>query len=760
MKIDDTPGTSAAPASPFRRVWSGKPFARQRMGIALRTTLLSWLVTSVTLLIFVTAIIPQQKRTFEENLRSKAHGVAVSLREVASSAALNDDYTSIVDHSNQILDGDRSIDYLVITKNDGNSQILQQQKPRWRSDQLDAQWRPEKREEQSGIGIIPLFDRRVFHYSQPFDYSGIQWGWIHVGLSLSTYDQSVRAVYWRTSVLAVICVLFGLLASVLYAKHLVKPILALQSVVHRVARGDLTVLAKVDRRDELGNLAESVNLMTQALAHKDCILQSVRFAAQEFLTTSDWRNVITSIIAKIGQSAEVSRLRIFENSWTEDEGLLAHLRYEWTATGTPETGRIANSPGSTLRGASLETWVKLLEQKQMIAAHMRELDDAQRQAIQPLEFKSILVTPIMVENAWWGFVTLADCQIERQWTDAEKDSLRAMADMLGAAIARQRAQDGLLEAKETLELRVQERTKELRAEVAAKDRAHAELAEAQQRLLVASREAGMAEVATGVLHNVGNVLNSINVSTTLLRENLSKSEVPSLTRLSDLLQQHRADLGDFLTSDPKGQRVLGFLARLSEHFHHQHGKLEQELEQLGKNVEHVKEIVAMQQSYARVSGVLEQVSIAEVVDDALQMNAAGLRRHGVQVVREYQEIPKATVDRHKVLQILVNLVHNAKYALDAVSRSDKLLSISIGMNGGGRVKVKVMDNGIGIKPENLTKIFSHGFTTRKSGHGFGLHSGANAAKEMGGVLKLHSEGEGMGVTATLELPLVIEKEKR
>src|SRR5437899_6179087 len=112
------------------------------------------------------------------------------------------------------------------------------------------------------------------------------------------------------------------------------------------------------------------------------------------------------------------------------------------------------------------------------------------------------------------------------------------------------------------------------------------------------------------------------------------------------------------------------------------------------------------------------------------------------------------LDKHKVLQILVNVMRNAKYALDDGGREDKRLVLSIGMNGNDRVKLSVIDNGVGIAPENLTKIFSHGFTTKKDGHGFGLHSGALAAKEMGGRLIAHSHGVGRGATFTLELPLV------
>jgi PAS domain S-box-containing protein len=287
--------------------------------------------------------------------------------------------------------------------------------------------------------------------------------------------------------------------------------------------------------------------------------------------------------------------------------------------------------------------------------------------------------------------------------------------------------------------------------------AAAKLDKLNKQLVETSRQAGMAEVATGVLHNVGNILNSVNVSTTLIRERLRSSEVASLVKLGSLLQQHEADLPGFLTTDAKGKLVPRFTIELANHLGAEHQLLQQEQDQLARNIEHIKEIVAMQQNYARVSGFLERVSIANLVDDALQINTAGLSRHGVQVVRQYSEAPPVTADKHKVLQILVNLVHNAKYALDESPRLDKRLTVGIGMNGDNRLKITVSDNGIGIPPENLTRIFSHGFSTRRGGHGFGLHSGANAAKEMGGQLSVHSEGPGKGATFTLELPLAAER---
>jgi len=159
----------------------------------------------------------------------------------------------------------------------------------------------------------------------------------------------------------------------------------------------------------------------------------------------------------------------------------------------------------------------------------------------------------------------------------------------------------------------------------------------------------------------------------------------------------------------------------------------------------------MQQGYARISGVIETVKIVDLVEDALRLNLGALQRHGVEVVREYEEVPLMDVEKHKILQILVNLVRNAKYACDESLRMDKQMTLRVSRKE-DVVRVSIVDNGIGIPPENLTRIFNHGFTTRKDGHGFGLHSAVLAAMEMGGSLKVHSAGTDQGAAFTLELP--------
>ena len=280
-----------------------------------------------------------------------------------------------------------------------------------------------------------------------------------------------------------------------------------------------------------------------------------------------------------------------------------------------------------------------------------------------------------------------------------------------------------------------------------------ELDKLNRQLIDASRNAGMADVATGVLHNVGNVLNSVSVSATLVGDRLRRSKVTNLRRATAMLREQNGHLVEFLTADPKGKLLPEYLGTAADQLFAEQTELVAEMDSVGLHIEHIKEIVAMQQNYAKVSGVYENLSAEELVEDALRLNVAAFERHHIDLTREFEKnLPKVCVDRHKFLQILINLLRNAKHAMEDKPEGERQMNIRVVLAGPGRVKIVVSDNGIGIPAENLAKIFNHGFTTKKDGHGFGLHSGANAAKAMHGQLTARSNGAGQGAEFTLELP--------
>ncbi len=346
-------------------------------------------------------------------------------------------------------------------------------------------------------------------------------------------------------------------------------------------------------------------------------------------------------------------------------------------------------------------------------------------------------------------------------TKTANDEIGTLYDQFNAMLGQIQHAEGVIQrSNEELENRIEQRTAELsRAnqdlslEVKERVRAEAELEVTHQKLMDAARRAGMAEIATGILHNVGNVLNTINVSANLASDRMRQSRVGDLLRVTQLMERHALDLGAYVTTDPKGKQLPGFLNLLAAHFLEERDEVVQELDLLASKVHHVKTIIATQQSYAGVSGVIETVDLGATLDDAMKLNSAAFDRHHITVVREYQDIPKVRLDKQKVMQILFNLLNNARAALTEIPvQSERKLILRTSRDNQQHVSIHVIDNGVGIPPENITRIFSHGFTTKKNGHGFGLHSCANAATELGGSLSAYSDGAGQGAEFILSLP--------
>ncbi len=315
---------------------------------------------------------------------------------------------------------------------------------------------------------------------------------------------------------------------------------------------------------------------------------------------------------------------------------------------------------------------------------------------------------------------------------------------LGVSIYHLRVRS-LKDREQELEALVAERTQTLEAAVAERQRL-------QNEFMEMSRKAGMAEVASGVLHNVGNVLNSVNVSATLAADKIRSFRIARVEQAADLMAAHAEDFAGFAASE-KGKQLPAYLKKLAQHLVEEQQSVVGELVSLRKNVEHIKEIVAMQQSLAKASGVVEPVNIIELMEDALQVSRSSLENHKVSVDRDFRCDREVTIDKHKLLQIVINLMRNAKQSCVESGRVEKWIKVKTLNSGPNTFKIAVEDNGVGIPPENITRIFSQGFTTRQNGHGFGLHSAANAARELGGRISVSSEGQNLGATFTIELPV-------
>ena len=289
-------------------------------------------------------------------------------------------------------------------------------------------------------------------------------------------------------------------------------------------------------------------------------------------------------------------------------------------------------------------------------------------------------------------------------------------------------------------------------DITERKRAEAKLKAAQEKLLETARKVGMAEVATGVLHNVGNVLNSVSVTAESIQKRIRNSKASYLGDAVKLLEEHSDKLGTFMTNEERGKKLPIFLANLSNELVDEQERCLEALEALTKHVQHVADIIQLQQSYSNTKGLIEPTSIAELIEDAIQINAEALSRNNVEVQREIANLPAILLDRHKVLQILTNLISNGRYALSKSNKDEKKLTISVKNLNNDYIQIEVCDNGIGIPEENMTRIFEHGFTTKKKGHGFGLHSTALSVNELNGSIKAHSDGIDQGAVFTIKLP--------
>ena len=287
-----------------------------------------------------------------------------------------------------------------------------------------------------------------------------------------------------------------------------------------------------------------------------------------------------------------------------------------------------------------------------------------------------------------------------------------------------------------------------------------ELNRSNRELVKTARQAGMAEMAVDVLHNVGNVLNSVGITTQELKRKVLTSRMASLQPVVDLMKSQGSNLPQFIADDPKGQKLPDYLSAMSARLSDEHQSITGGLNDLERHIQHLQDIIRLQQSYSRTIGLTERVNILEVIDHAEALNIDSIKKTGIHVVKHLEPLPKVVLDRQKLLQILTNLISNARQAFQDTDIDHKQIEISLYGHRSNAVRITVSDNGVGIAEENLTRIFQHGFTTRREGHGFGLHSSAIASSEMEGTLGAESMGPGKGATFILELPLRTMESKK
>lgn len=348
-------------------------------------------------------------------------------------------------------------------------------------------------------------------------------------------------------------------------------------------------------------------------------------------------------------------------------------------------------------------------------------------------------TPILGgERHMLGLLVGLDTR-ERQEAKQLEAIFEVISGRVAAELERQRWEEQQATLQQELEARVEARTQELR--------------EAQDRLVALARQAGMADIASNVLHNVGNLLTSAQAAMDGLKLLGASRTSDMLARTSDLVKAQGPELSAFLTEDPRGQRVPELLSELSSAVKQEQGDLQREVQTLNEVLGLIKRVIATQQSHVGAEkNWSEEGDLRGLAQDALSLMEASLTRHQVRAtITGPDEVP-VVLDRLKTLQIVNNLVHNAVSILDEQPQEARQIELRLGVDE-GEAWLQVADSGPGVEEDRCDQIFRLGYTTREDGHGIGLHSSAIFAREMNGSLELTPQDEALGGACfTLKLP--------
>ncbi len=279
-----------------------------------------------------------------------------------------------------------------------------------------------------------------------------------------------------------------------------------------------------------------------------------------------------------------------------------------------------------------------------------------------------------------------------------------------------------------------------------------QLVGAQKLIVEKEHKADMADIATGTLHNIGNMVNSIKTSAYIISEVMKTSTLFKLNKANDMLRENIETIEDFICGDPKGKKLLTYYLKLEESFSEEHGHIQEHLDRLNEKVKAITEVITPQQNYARDTPKLEKCNLEKIIEDALEMQLGSKARHEIRIVKNISSSSEILALKTKLMHIIVNLIKNSKEAMRDIPAGKKELAFTIDSDHEA-VYARVRDTGHGISKEDQKKMFSYGFTTKADGHGFGLHSSASYMVEMGGTLSVESKGYGEGATFVLKFPI-------
>jgi PAS domain S-box-containing protein len=523
----------------------------------------------------------------------------------------------------------------------------------------------------------------------------------------ATLTEANEQIHLSTIIILAIVLQIGILLAIRITGDIVPPINRLMLAAKNVAQGDLNAEVMVTSKDEIGELGHSFNSMVDDLRAASLKEQSILDELQHL--NQDLENRVQD------------RTKDLEESETKIRAILDNIG----------------------------EGIIVLDEKGTIES----LNPAAEAIFDLKEDNAIgLNSALLIADGDADNASASD-----QYNDAKHGAFRSSDNQQPIEYQGLRS-DGSTFPLELVVSEMHIGDKHLRVcimrDVTARKETEATLANAQNQLVDAAHKSGMAEMATGVLHNIGNILNSVNLAGEEIYRISGGSKINGLLKANDMLMQHEENMGEFLSQDARGKKLPEYFIKMGKVLNDEIDSIRSESKELIAKTTMMKEVISTQQAYAKSGFHSEQLNLQELVEDALKIQEASLKKWGVKLHTHYADIPICVGQKSKLLQVITNLIKNAKEAMndnDQYNRP-KELNIETGIINDKAIYLKVQDNGCGISQDQLAKIFNHGFTTKESGHGFGLHSSANAMTEMKGSLKVDSEGVQKGACFTVTIP--------
>lgn len=525
------------------------------------------------------------------------------------------------------------------------------------------------------------------------------------GQTLTDAQQQIRLS--TIAILAASLLLGGLLA-LRITSGIIPPIQRLMKAAKQVASGDLNTKVMVTSNDEIGQLGGSFNAM----------INDLRAAALNEKKMLDELHTLNQEL----ETRVQDRTRDFEASETKIRAILENIGEGIIVLN--ESGRI-----ESINPAAEQIFLMTEEEAIGVNATLLIADEDTREIADISNY----------QDEQDGLFKSGDNQQPKEYQGHRSDGTKFSMELVVSS----------------MEFGEKRMRVCIVRDITARKATETTLANVQAQLVDAAHKSGMADMATGVLHNIGNILNSVNLSGGEILRATSNSKIKGLIKANEMLTAHSDNMGEFLLNDARGQKLPGYFIKMGKVLDSEITAISTEARALLEKTTMMKEVINTQQTYARSGFHSEGLNISELVDDALKIQDASLAKWGVKLHKRFTDLPECTGQKSKLLQVITNLIKNAKEAMTDNDNYNKPkeLTIETGMLNANVLYLKIKDNGCGINENQLSKIFGHGFTTKQEGHGFGLHTSANAMTEMKGSLTVDSKGIQKGACFTLTLPI-------